>query len=401
MKSMTAKWTVCIMMISFLTGCWDAKELSDVGVVVAMGVDQGEKEDELKLSFQVVNPAIIAGEVTSPSTPISIVADKGYNVFEATRKASREISRELYFSHLMLVVIGEELAKEGISDLLDIVERDHEFRLTPAMFIAKNTTAEKIVSTLTPLEQLPASKILQSLKATNKKLAQSNMTEIYLAVEKISAEGSELTVPGIKVSPSTELGYKMGNLERATKFNIIKVDGLALFKGDKFSAWMEEEFAQGVVYVIGKNINPIVTFDCDGKKAGVTIETLNIKQEIKAKMKQGEPNFTIKISGEAQVGELKCAIDVGKSKELKELEKQAEETIKKDIQASLAFAQEQKSDVFGLGEALRHADPKAWKKIEKDWDILFADVTPEIDVQLTIMRTGKRIKPLHKGENGG
>lgn len=38
-----ARLCLSIVMIALLTGCWDSRELTDIGFVVAMAIDKGEK----------------------------------------------------------------------------------------------------------------------------------------------------------------------------------------------------------------------------------------------------------------------------------------------------------------------------------------------------------------------
>lgn len=43
-------------MIFLLTGCWDSRELTDIGFVVALAIDKGEKKN-IRVTVQIVNPA--------------------------------------------------------------------------------------------------------------------------------------------------------------------------------------------------------------------------------------------------------------------------------------------------------------------------------------------------------
>lgn len=100
-----------IIVIFILTGCWSRRELNDLAIALAMGVDSSG--DQFKVSAQIVNP----GEVTSVkggggNSSIATYSSSGETIFEAIRKMTTKSPRKIYFSHTRLVVIGEELAKK-------------------------------------------------------------------------------------------------------------------------------------------------------------------------------------------------------------------------------------------------------------------------------------------------
>ena len=137
----------------------------DIGFVTAIGIDPGEDE-RFTLTFQIINPRnVIGGEqkggVSGP--PVAVYETSGENLIEIGRKATQQISRRLYYAHADLVVIGEELARKGIRDVLDLLSRSQEFRENTTVVIAKDGKAKDILNTLTPVDQIPDSKIIKTI----------------------------------------------------------------------------------------------------------------------------------------------------------------------------------------------------------------------------------------------
>lgn len=66
----------------------------------------------------------------------------GKTIREANSMIQSRMSRELYYSHHRMIVIGEQLAKEGMSDVLDIVARFPENRLTAYLVMTKGKGIE-------------------------------------------------------------------------------------------------------------------------------------------------------------------------------------------------------------------------------------------------------------------
>ncbi|WP_339060152.1 hypothetical protein [Tepidibacillus marianensis] len=100
--------------ILLTTGCWNRRELNEIAIVTAVGIDPGTNKGEIKMAFQIVNPSAISGKqgVSNSMTPFIVIHTSGKTEFEAVRKATKEMSRRLYFSHLQAWIINGELAKK-------------------------------------------------------------------------------------------------------------------------------------------------------------------------------------------------------------------------------------------------------------------------------------------------
>ena len=127
-----------LLCATVLSGCWSTKELNELAFVVAVGIDK-TKDGKYVMIFQVVNPGNVVGARQigggSGGVPVSIYKATGDNLVEASRKASKKLSRLAYYAHTNLVVISEEVAKEGVNGLFDALERNSEFRSTAMVVI--------------------------------------------------------------------------------------------------------------------------------------------------------------------------------------------------------------------------------------------------------------------------
>lgn len=145
---------LCLLLI---TGCWNRRELNDLALVVAMSIDKSG--DQYMVTLQVVDAGEVSSKIgTSGRTPVITYSEKGKHVFEAIRKMTTETPRKLYFSHLQMLVISEDIAKEGISKSLEFLSRDHEVRKDFFVVIAKEEQAKSILENITSLEKIPAQK---------------------------------------------------------------------------------------------------------------------------------------------------------------------------------------------------------------------------------------------------
>lgn len=116
------------MLIPLLAGCWDRNELNEISLVVGLGLDK--VDDKYKVSVQLVNPSRVAPKagVSSNASPVVTFEESGKTLPEALRRMEVQVPRKLYFAHLRMIVLGEELAKSGISKPLDFISRNPQMR---------------------------------------------------------------------------------------------------------------------------------------------------------------------------------------------------------------------------------------------------------------------------------
>jgi spore germination protein KC len=388
MKSKFAMLLILIIILITVTGCWNRRELSDLAIASALGFDKSG--DQYLVSVQIINPGAIAAKGGgSTELPVSTYQVTGDTVFETFRKLTTEVPRKIYLSHVRMVVIGEELAKEkGISKVLDFLSRDHELRTDFFIIVAKETKAEKVLDILTPLEKIPASKMFQSLEMSEKAWGEIGSIKLDELIADLVAEGKHPVITGIRIKGDQKTGETGENLESVEAPALLKYSGMAVFKKDKLAGWLNESESKGYNYTQGKVSSTIVVVPCPkGGKLGV--ELIRTTEHIKGKVENGKPKIDVEIRVEGNVGDVECDIDLSKNQSIYELETRTEQDIQSKIDAAINKSQKKlKADMFGFGEAIHRSDPKAWKEIKKNWDKEFADLSVDVKVEVKIRRTG-------------
>lgn len=106
-------------------------------------------------------------------------------------------------------------------------------------------------------------------------------------------------------------------------------------------------------------------------------------------MKNGNPKIDINVTSEGSIGEVECTIDLSKPEKIEELNKRYAKDIKDKIEGSIKTLQEKyQSDIFGFGEEIHRTDPKAWKRLEGNWDQEFANLDVNVTVNAKIRNLG-------------
>jgi spore germination protein KC len=381
-----------------LSGCWSKKELTDLAIVAALGIDKNE-EGRYVGTLQIINPGNVAGGMQggggSQGPPISVITGTGDTIVELSRRTSRKLSRRLYYAHTNLVVISEELAKEeSINDILDPLERDADFRSTAIIVIAQGEKAADIVKVLTLIDKIPANKVIKTLKFTEKTWGENISVSMQEAIKTIVSPGKELVVSGFRISGDVDKGKKMENTQQTEPSSLLYAGSLAIFKRGKLTAWIDGETARGSVFLLDKLKASAIAVKWEGKDEAIVYELIRQKTKVMARMEKGKPIVSIKVQAEGNIGEARVPIDLTNPDVLLKVEKVMEKEIKKEISMAVKQAQKNRSDIFGFGEALHRTNPKEWKKIATKWnDIYFPEVKIDIVVDAFIRRTGLRNNP--------
>jgi len=382
--------------IFLLTGCWSQKELTDLAFVSALGIDI-DKEGKYLLTIQIVNPSNVASgkQSAGQTSPITIYSSSGNNIIEASRRATKEVSRRLYYAHANLIVISEELAKEeGIYEIFDAVERDPEFRTTTSVVIANGTKAGDIVKVLTPLEKIPANKVIKTLEFSEQRWGEFINVNIQDLIKNLISAGKEPVLSGFKLYGVVEKGKKMESNQQSTPETVLSAQGMAIFKDGKLIDWFEGEEARGTTLILNKVKSTGMNINWKGKKEAIAYEM--VRQNTKVSMKSSNkdlPSIIIHVRAEGDIGEVTVPVNLNDTNVLLEIEKEVEKEVKKEIKMAVQHAQKIKSDIFGFGEAVHVSDPKEWKRLKHDWnDVHFPQLKVEVVVDAYVRRTGIRNK---------
>lgn len=387
-KRKTALVFFFIALLLFLGGCWNRRELNDLAIAVAMSVDKVGKQ--YHVAVQVVDPGEVATKKGGGGqrTPVTLYSANGETLFEAIRRITTSSSRKIYFSHLRMYVIGEALAREGIGNVLDFISRDHELRTDFYIVVAKNASGENALKILTPLEKIPAISMFTSLESSQKAWAPTVAITLDELINDIASDGKQPVLTGLEVTSDPQIGETKGNVQKIKSPAGLKYLGLTVFKEDKLIGWLNETESKAYNYIRNEVKSTINVMSCP-KGGKLSIEIISSKTKVKGRVTNGKPQIDVEVRIEGNVGEVECKIDLTKTESIAELEKRAEQEKKDVIEKSIKKVQKKyKVDIFGFGEVIHRADPKAWKKLKKDWDKTFVNLPVNVKINVKIRRLG-------------
>ncbi len=145
------------IMIFVLSGCYDYIEPNDLSYVVAIGVDKGKQESLYNFTLQFARPTQISGgsseEGGSGEKTIGTVKVEAPSIYSALNVANHVISKTFTLSHTKIIVISDELAKEGIGKIVDAAGRSTDLRPT-VFFCVSEGEAGKYLESVKPVVEI-------------------------------------------------------------------------------------------------------------------------------------------------------------------------------------------------------------------------------------------------------
>ncbi|MET3507931.1 Ger(x)C family spore germination protein [Halalkalibacter oceani] len=387
-----------LILLVMLSGCWNRRELNELAISHAMGIEKTEA-GEFRVTVQVINPSAIAMQEpgTGTYTPVVVYSETGMTMFEALRRLTMTVPRKIYESYTQVVVIDEELAKEGIIEALDFLVRDHEFRTDFYFLIARNARPSDVLEVLTVIDKLPANEMHQSLRASQSSWGASKTIEIDQLLTELAGKGIEAAITGVIIEGDPDVGGELEALEESELPALLSFKQMAVFSRDRLIGWLNERESIGLNYAQNNITSTIVNVACPtAEDSFIGVELLRTKAKLRTEMNNGNPSGTVTIKAEAQLGNVQCSIDTATGHSLAEIEKRTSEQIATEVEQSIAKAQELKADVFGFGKELYQQRPKEWKSVESDWNERFATMDVEVDVEVTLIGTGNTNQSVKK-----
>ncbi|GGD76530.1 Ger(x)C family spore germination protein [Paenibacillus nasutitermitis] len=390
-------WRHGILILSLLalclTGCWDRRELNELGIELGTGYDK--IGDQYHVSVQVVDPSSVSTKNSgSVRSPVVMYKASGPTIFETLRKLTMTSPRKIYGAHIRVIIVGESLAREGISKILDLQMRDAEPRPDIYMLVAKNGTAENALKIMTPLEKIPSQNLYASLEASAKFAGTSTKVTLDQLATQLITVGINPVITGVHIIGNQQIGEKERNVNEIDSSARLELSDLAVFEKDRLVGWLNQEESKGYNYILDNIGSTVDHVNCpEGGK--LVLETYNSKTSLKSRIRQGEPEIDVKVESIANIGDVECKIDFTNPETIKDLQKEWSKQLTLLMENTVSTIQKKyHSDIFGFGQTIYRNHPKEWSRLKDRWEDLFIKLKVNYDVKVTIRRVGSINNPI-------
>lgn len=376
----------------FLTGCWSSKELNEIAIVNAIGIDL--KDDEYVVSAQVMNPKKESAGTKGDQTDSIVYTGRGKSILESLRNITLEAPKRLNVSHLELLIINEDAARKGVDKIADQFLRESETRNECILLVTEDDQkAADILGIMTPLELYPSQNILESIEISKKYQGTTTNTRFDEFTEEILKPGISPVTSSVKVVNKKKSGYTKENLEQAKTTTYVKLGKIALFRDYKLKGFLSDDESFYFNLVDNNNKNGVLNIPCDDtKNSSMTIEIIQSKAKIDSKITEDEINGTVKISMTANLAEVQCKEDVSGNKSLHDIEIETQKFINKKVKNTIKKTQKYQTDVFGFGKNLYQNDYRNFEPLLKKWDTkYYPEMKINVKTEVNLIDTGNLV----------
>lgn len=355
---------VILLLLFSQYGCWNRKELNDILIVQAIGIDK-LKNGDFHLTYQVLKPKVLKNPSNIPSSSqqkgVWCFSSTGKTMSDAIRNATLLSNKKLFFSHNKIVVVSESLAKKGIKETLDVILRDHEFR-SDAYLIITSDNIEKLLNISSPIESIPAKELENVIKnyyANSKTIP----TKIYEFVKMTNTKSKVAIAPFVEIKKATSTPS-----DNSTFF----ASKTAVFKNFKLVGYLDHNQTRGALWGLNKirsGIYPI-------KNKSVSLELIHNSSKVSVKKEKNKVLFKIEISSEVNLSEKQKELQLTQ-KNIEEVKKEFSKSVSKDINQVLKTSFELKADILHLQD-IYYAKYKENLKFDKEIIVVSINVKPFI-----------------------
>lgn len=386
--------SILIAVSILLTSCSGSRELNEFGIITATALDM--ENGKIILTNEVVIPS--ATERGSPiEDKVMYVQSMGDTVFEAYRNATLEFDRKLYAPHNMVLILGEELAKEGIGTHISDFANEPEQRETVYMMVAKGDKGYNLLGINAGLGTTSGDylrKLIENFKYTSK----SRILMVYEYFK--SFFEYEAPVLGVvqKVEKA-EIGKKKSKDEPSK--TVLDVTGGAVFKDDKLKGYYTEEEMIGFNFMVNHVDNMLIVFTTPDilsddesliatKGKFTSIRTISSKTKKSIKIVDGQLHLDIIVRIKGVLGEETKGLRITDLPVKNVLQKDCSDKVEEYIRTVMDKAQKQlQVDNFEIKKLVYTKYPDIWEEVSKDWDEnVFPNISYSVNVDTAMVRTG-------------
>lgn len=379
------KKIILILIIFSLTGCWNYHELNDFAIATGFAIDI--KDEEFEVTMLISNAQKENSGDNKGGASAAVYKGIGKTIFEAIKDASMSISKQIYVSHIEVLVLSEEVAQNKTLEVIDFFFRYPYTRNEFLLVIAENCKAGDTFDVTTPLETYPSQNISKNLEITDKLQGYVYTVTFNEFVKSLIEEGISPILPTISIIGSIEEGNKQENIEQNEPSTYLKLGNMGIFQGSNFVGIGNKDQTKGINFINDKIYTTLITNEYDGQKLVIEIGSSDTKIEVN--LDEEIPKFKIKIESTGTITEVTGKVQIDEPEVIEEIKKISEEEIKRLCNEGINFAKSEKTDIFGFGNMIYKKDYKSWNKMKETWEEeLFQQIEVEIEANLDLKTKG-------------
>ena len=368
-----------------------------MAIVLAAGVDSAPGGN-IRLTLQIAKPSAFGGggekAPGAKEERVWVISHTGKTVLEAQRYLEAKISRSIYWGHDVILVLGEDIAKQGVRKSINFFYRTPFVRETIWVLVAKGK-AEALLNSYSQLENTSAQSI-------------GNMVRLGVGVPvmlrdlsmMLASKGNNPVLPRVELTASgppqgsgmnENIPAAKNKQEKSTTVHAEPtITGTGVFNDEKLVGWLDISETRGLLWLknqMKKGVITVSSIKDPDKEISINITRENTKVE---PFYDGQNiRFNVKIKMEGDLWEQQSTEDITNPEIIKSIEKKMSQAIQARTWIVLEKAQlDYGVDIFAFGEAFHRKYKKEWATLKDHWNEEFSSADFNISVEAHIRHTG-------------
>lgn len=417
---MHKKTSIMIILLIFIStifsGCLDSREIDDEVYAVSLGIDKGVK-NLVRVTIQYPNYGNEGGGNKGNTGGISEGSSQGGanidsidapSILEAINMLGMTISRRISLMHTKMVVISEELAREGMGKYASPIARFRETRGSMWMVVSKqraeefiNSNQVNIGNNITKTTELLFEESrysnyfpLVQFGQFNKSLI-STYRQPYAIYGAVNDFKNFIEVKSVK-TPEKHIGEGIlpGELPRKG-VGKIELAGMAVFDGDKMVGKLDNYESSYFLILLGQF--PAGKWTFEDKKAPNKIIVADLRNgrvpKVNVRFEKGIPVIDMKVAVEADIESIQSRIHYEHINRVQELNKLIKEALVEGTNKLINRTQKEfKSDVIGFGRWVAASFPTIQEWEAYNWLSKYPTAKINISYDVNVRRFGSMLE---------
>lgn len=354
------KKIILLIFLTFIcTGCYNYKELNELGIVSAMGISKDG--DLYNLDIQLLN--VLDSEKSGLNkSPITVISGQGETIFEAARSMNKKTSKVLFLADVDYVFLDQSVLNDGLDEIMDFLIRDTRLSLNFLVVTSTENKSLDILSSISHFDTNSANNLYDAIMNSETRYGGINSLHVRELINNYYAKGKYTIFPNVYIK-DTSKSSENDSLEDSKSESYVEVKNMVFFK-DKEAIELTDEETKGVNFLRNKIKNATLTIECDG--GYFTIETLESKMKLKSKLNIDQLNVNGNVG--AEIVYYGCKDNLDNADVLKSISKKAEKEVESYITKAFNKSKKYNYDFLGLGNYIYKNNYKYFDFENKDWN---------------------------------
>lgn len=370
-----------------LSGCKSdifpaGREIDQFEMVQVVGIDRSAEDPSMaEVTFISQIERGSSGKSEGGIRQVTVKSSTGPTVFDAERKIKAHSDKLVFLGHVDFFIIGEAAAEEDFTKYFDFINRDHEMRLSPKVFIAKGCSAKDLIFNTSSSDKFIMDR-LKNIEFDRALLSNIDQVRIIDVQGMLDNTNEATVIPALK-QESIRDEFFTGKTPKTD----LATGGYAVIRDFKLVGYISDIHSRGYNFLVNKVKScPVSVKDSSGQYVG--LEVIQSKTKVEAHFNGDRlEGITYKTNVMSNIEEQQSRDNIYTQSALLDLASKQSEAIRAEMIEAIDLSKEFKTDCFGLGQEIRMHHPLKWEHIKDNWSEIYPDLKIDVVVESEIERT--------------